>query len=338
MNRRTNWIILLVILAVTLAGCSTAPASAPADNGATKNASSSNGPNVPSSAGASQPKAAEGATEAWPRTIKDAAGHEIVLKKKPERIAVLHPVYLDYFFALDEPPFAAANLAEAMKTYATLQPYVGKARIEDLGSGRELSLEKIAEIAPDVIVTFKGHIDAIYDNLVKIAPVIQIDFADSWQNTTMLCATIIGKEQQAEKYIQETRELIKKTREKLGDRLKQSFAVLRIDGKANYFAPGTSNTMYYKSDGFGLLAPEGYPTDSQTMSLEALSQMNPDYIIFQHDIEVAKASVKEKESLKVWKSLNAVKNGQVLFFDNSLNTASVLAVRLAAEKLMELAG
>ncbi|SDD69962.1 iron complex transport system substrate-binding protein [Paenibacillus sp. UNCCL117] len=319
MMRRTGWIIGLVVLLVTLAGCSSAPAPAPA--------AADQGSGTPKNSAESQ---------AWPRTIKDAVGHEIVLNKKPERIAVLHPVYLDYFFALDEPPFAAANLTEAMTSYATLQPYAGKAAIQDLGSGRELSLEKIAESSPDVIITFKGHIDAVYDKLVKVAPVIQIDFSDSWDHTTMLCATIIGKEKQAEAYIQETREMIKKTRDKLGDRTKMTFAMLRIDGKANYFAPGTKNTMYYKADGFGLPAPQGYPADSQTMSLEALAQMNPDYIIFQHDIAMAKASVKEKESLNVWKSLNAVKSGHVLFFDNSLNTASVLAVRLAAEKLMEL--
>jgi iron complex transport system substrate-binding protein len=332
MNRMTGWMMLLFLLAVVLAGCSAAPA----DNSASENASASYG-KTNQSTGANHPKENEARTEAWPRTITDAVGHEVLLKKKPERIAVLHPVYLDYFFALDEPPFAAANAAGAMKEFATLQPYSKTADILDLGSGREVNLEMIMQASPDVIVTFKGHVDSIYDNLIKIAPVIQIDFTDSWQETTMLCARIVGKEKQAEQYIQGTLELIKKTKEKLGDRMKQTFAVLRIDGKANYFAPGAINTMYYIPAGFGLPAPKGYPEDSQVISLEALSQMNPDYIIFQHDIEVAKASVKEKESLQVWKSLEAVKKGHVLFLDNSLNTASVLAVRLAAEKLMEIA-
>lgn len=66
--------------------------------------------------------------------------------------------------------------------------------------------------------------------------------------------------------------------------------------------------------------------------------MNPDYIIFQHDLDVAKAAVQEKESSAVWQALKSVKNNHVLFFDNSLNTGSVLAIRLAAENFMELAG
>ncbi|BFH23164.1 hypothetical protein J6TS7_38530 [Paenibacillus dendritiformis] len=161
---------------------------------------------------------------------------------KPERIAVLHPLYLDYFFALDTPPIASSSAVSAMEEFATLQPYAGTAEIADLGSGRNLNLEAIIASNPDVIVTFKGHIDANDEELSKIAPV-----------------------------------------------------------------------------------------------LEALSEMNPDYIIFQHNLDAAKASVQEKESSAVWQSLKSVKNNHVLFFDNSLNTGSVLAIRLAAENFMELA-
>ncbi len=53
------------------------------------------------------------------------------------------------------------------------------------------------------------------------------------------------------------------------------------------------------SAAFGLLAPDGYPEDSAVLSLEALSEMNPDYIIFQHDVDIAKAAVQEKESSEI---------------------------------------
>lgn len=66
--------------------------------------------------------------------------------------------------------------------------------------------------------------------------------------------------------------------------------------------------------------------------------MNPDYIIIQHDLKVAKAAVQEKEAMTVWKLLKAVQENHVLFLYNSLNTGSVLAIRLAADNFMELAG
>lgn len=97
--------------------------------------------------------------------------------------------------------------------------------------------------------------------------------------------------------------------------------------------------MYYnEAAGFGLMEPNGYPEDGSVLSMEALSEMNPDYLIIQHNMDQAKTAVQEKSDLAVWKSLKAVRGNHVLFFDNSLNSGSVLAIRLAAENFMELAG
>lgn len=281
-------------------------------------------------------------TVEWPRVIKDAAGNEVILEKKPERIAILHAVYLDYFFALETPPIASAGATiggamKALEEFETLKPYKGTADIIDLGSARDLNLEAILESRPDVIVTFKGHIDKVYQELIKIAPVIQLDVKDTWQNTTVQCAEIIGKEDLANKYIEETEKIISETREELSTLKDETFALLRIDGKGNFVATGYENSIYYnKIEGFNLLVPDTYPESQEVLSLEALSQMNPDYIIFQHFLEIAQAAVESQEVSAVWKSLNAVKNNQVLFFDDSLNTGSPLAIRFASEKFMKI--
>ncbi|WP_353095132.1 ABC transporter substrate-binding protein [Tissierella praeacuta] len=278
----------------------------------------------------------------WPRTIKDAAGNDVILEKKPERIAVLHAVYLDYFFALETPPIASAGatIGDAMKAleeFETLRSYKGTANIIDLGSARDLNLEAILESRPDVIVTFKGHIDKVYEELIKIAPVIQLDVKDTWQNTTVQCASIVGKEELASKYIEETEKIISETRKKLSTFKDETFALLRVDGKGNFVATGYGNSIYYNQmEGFNLLAPDTYPGSQEVLSLEALSQMNPDYIIFQHFLDVAQAAVESQESSTVWKSLNAVKNNHILFFDDSLNTGSPLAIRLASEKFIKI--
>ncbi|EPY06604.1 putative ferrichrome ABC transporter, ferrichrome-binding protein [Paenibacillus alvei TS-15] len=327
-------IALLVIAAGALVGCSE---KTPDGNKSSTNAVSGQQFGQPSVR--QKGKAGTFDNGVWPRTITDSAGHEIILKERPERIAVLHPLYLDYFFALDTPPIASGNAVSAMKEFATLQPYVGTAEIADLGTGRDLNLEAVIASNPDVIVTFKGHIDANYEELSKIAPVIQIDYQDTWEQATMICAQIIGKEALAEQLIKDTKELIQETKEKLGDLTQKRYALLRVDGKSNFTAQGTKNTMYYnEAAGFGLMKPNGYPEDGSVLSMEALSEMNPDYLIIQHNMDQAKAAVQEKSDLAVWKSLKAVKENHVLYFDNSLNSGSVLAIRLAAENFMKLAG
>ncbi|MGG1659773.1 iron-siderophore ABC transporter substrate-binding protein [Brevibacillus sp. NRS-1366] len=333
MNKWFCVIVSLVLLMGVLAGCAGGSKdSAPSTTAA--NELESKQPN-----GASTPEAANSGKGEWTRTITDATGNQVVIKERPERIAVLHPLYLDYFFALGVPPTASGNAASAMKEFATLQPYVGTAEITDLGSGRDLNIEAIIAEKPDVIVTFKGHIDGKYDELSKIAPVVQIDYSDKWERAMLMCSQIIGKEELAEQLIKETKEKIEKTKEQMGDLKNKSFALLRVDSKNSFTAQGTKNTVYYnEADGFGLKKPERYPEEGSTLSLEALVEMDPDYIIIQHTLDLAKAAVQEKEDSTVWKSMKAVKNNHVLFFDNSLNTGSVLAIRLAADHFMELAG
>lgn len=139
----------LFILIGVLVGCSGTPV---------ENTPSSNGANVhesEQSGGASTAETDEAKPGVWPRTITDAAGNEVVLKERPERIAVLHPLYLDYFFALDTPPIASGSAVSAMEEFATLRPYAGTAEVADLGSGRDLNLEAIIASNPDVIVPSK---------------------------------------------------------------------------------------------------------------------------------------------------------------------------------------
>lgn len=314
MNRWTGIIFSLVLLMGVLAGCA---------GGGTEQT----------------PSASSSSKGEWPRTITDGAGHQVTIKEQPKRIAVLHPLFLDYFFALDVPPIASGSAESALKEYATLQPYVGKAEIIDLGSGKDLNLEAIIAAKPDLIVSFKGHGDAQYDDLSKIAPFIQIDYSDKWENATMLCAQAIGKEQLGEQLVKDTKEKIAKTKEQLGDLKTKTFALLRVSSKNGFTAQGTKNTVYYnETEGFGLKKPDQYPEEGGELSLEALAEMNPDYIIIQHKLDAAQAAIQDKQGSAVWNSLKAVKNNQVLLFDNSLNTGSVLAIRLAADNFSKLAG
>jgi iron complex transport system substrate-binding protein len=72
------------------------------------------------------------------------------------------------------------------------------------------------------------------------------------------------------------------------------------------------------------------------MSLEAVAEMNPYYIVFQHNYEAASAFVENQSSFSVWRSMDAVKNGRIYYFDENMNSYGPLAMRLGAEKLARL--
>jgi len=119
MKRWIGSIVAFVIVTAMLAGCAGAPAAAP----------SANESNGGQSSVTSTSEAGSMDLGVWPRTITDAASHEIVLQERPERVVVLHPLYLDYFLALDTPPVASGNAMSAMEEFATLKPYQGTVEI-----------------------------------------------------------------------------------------------------------------------------------------------------------------------------------------------------------------
>lgn len=329
MKRLIAMIVSLVLLTGALVGC----AKAPVENINT-------GADIPEE---NQPIQESDEESTWPRTIKDAAGHDVVFEKKPERVAILHSMYLEYFFGLETPPVASAgaNIGNAMKAleeFATLKPYNGTAEIIDLGSARELNLEAILNSDPDVIVTFNGHggVDKIYDQLVAIAPVVLLDYTASWQDSIRDCAEIVGQEKAAEQLIEKTENMIADAREKLSSHEDKTVIFVRSDGTGGIFALGFDRYPYYydKTEGFGLSKPENYPGEWGVISLESLAEMDPDYIIFQDFIDDAKAAV-DAQQASVWQNLKAVKNGHVFYFDVSLNTTSPLALQILAESLVE---
>lgn len=319
MKRLMGLFVSLALLTALLAGC----AGASVDN-------RSSAPGTTAAQNAQQ--------AAWPRTITDAAGNKVVLTKQPQRIAILHSLYLEYFFALETPPVASmggskGNAMTALAQWQTLKPYAGTADIIDLGSARDLNLEAVLAANPDVIVTFKGqgHLAEVYDQLIRIAPVIQIDFSAAWQEQTLACAEIAGKEAFARDFIKETEAIIANAKDKLRKHNHKTIALFRTDGKS-FISRGTKE--YYET--FGIAKPPGYPDDYQTLSLEAVAEMNPDYIIFQDSTQAAQTFVKAQEASAVWQSLTAVKSGQVLFFDDSLNTFGPLALRITAGELLRI--
>ena len=245
---------------------------------------------------------------------------------------------MEHFLLLGTPPTAssignALGQTEALQQSEMFGPFLKDVEIMNLGSASEINLETILESDPDVIVTFstQGGLDKTYDQLVQIAPVVLLDYTSSWQDQLRDCAEIVGKEDEAQSMITEIEKTIADTKEAMAPYADRTFALFRTDGK-NFITRG--NAAYYET--FGITKPKGYPDIYETVSLEAVAEMNPYYIVFQHNHEAAAAFVKSMGASSVWQSIDAVKNGRIYYFDENMNTFGPLALRLTAEKLAEI--
>lgn len=275
---------------------------------------------------------------AWPRTIMDALGHEVVLKKKPERITLLHVFYLEHFLLLGTPPTAAATgnvlgEMEALDQSEMYAPYLKDLEMISLGSAREINLEAILESDPDIIVAFSVHggLDRVYDQLVQIAPVALLNYSASWQEQLLECAGLVGKEAEARNIIAEIETAISNSKELIAQHSDRTLALFRTDGKT-FMIQGPSK--YYEA--LCLTRPNGFSASYENISLEGVAEMNPYYIVFQHNYDAAAAFVKGLGSSSVWQAIDAVKNGRIYYFDENMNSYGPLAMRLGAEKLARL--
>lgn len=281
---------------------------------------------------------AQTAELAWPRTITDGAGHEVILPAKPERISMLHTYPLEYFLALGVKPTATTNFnqlgeASALSESELYGPYAADLDMMDLGSAVEVNIEAVLESKPDVIVTFAGQrgLDAIYDQLAAIAPVALIDYTAPWQDQLAFVAEIVGKEDEVAAIVSDIEGTIAEANKTLEKYPERTFALFRTDGK-NFIALG--GAAYYNT--FKIAKPKQFSAKAENMSLEAIADMNPYYIVFQHNHEASVAFVESMASSSVWNSLDAVKNGRIYYFDEKMNTFGPLTMRLAAGKLTEL--
>lgn len=280
----------------------------------------------------------EHTADAWPRSLVDSSNRTVVLEKKPQRISLLHTFYMEHFFALDVIPSASA-LGNALGQTTPLMeselfaPYLQEAEIMDIGTARTINLEAVLASRPDAIVTFSTHggLEAVYDQLKAIAPVVLLDYAASWQDQLRQCALIVGEEEKADQVIARIESEIEHTRAILSQTTDRSFALVRTDGKAFITR---SDDKYYET--FGLTKPENWPSSFSTISLETIASMNPYYIVFQHNKDATKAFIDSMSNNSVWLSLDAVKNNRIHFFDENMNTFGPLSMELIAKKLMQL--
>ncbi len=274
---------------------------------------------------------------AWPRTYEDAQGRKVVIPDKPQRMAVLYFGYVEYLLALGAAPIATTDLKH-VSGFQTLAPY-GKQfeTMEDLGDTMAPNIEKLIKLEPDLIIISAGLHEGVRDRLEGIAPVIAKKDFQNWETELLDYAYILGDEDKAEQFVAETKTLIAQTRDTLKEQVSEgsTFVFLRVIANGDFATGGFNNLdHYYDSErGLGLEAPAGYPEDREVITLETLVGWEPDYIFFQENLNEANDRLNSLADYKVWNSMNAVKNDRVFLMDVSINTASPLALRLAAREI-----
>lgn len=247
----------------------------------------------------------------------EAANGKMEIPKNPQRIVVVADSYVGHFLALGVKPIGIVDHAMQNKYFA------GELEgIENVGDWTGLSVEKILELDPDLIIAFNDP--EVYEKLEKIAPTVAINYGEKdYKEQLREFGKMIGKEAEADAWLKNWDEKINEVKpivqEKVGD---QTVALLSPYAKGIYafgdsFARG-GEIIYGE---FELNAPEIIQKEAiesgtgwAELSLENLPEFAGDYIFTSAwggddaDPEVVYGS-------SLWKNLPAVKNDKVFELD-----------------------
>ena len=137
------------------------------------------------------------------RAISHALGATRVPKAPQRIVALTGASELEALLVLGVKPFAAAG-DDREFGHTVWQPHLKEQMqgVEMLPSRRNVSLERVAALQPDLIIAaLVFEIESIYPQLSQIAPTVTLDPSQPWQTHLRLVAEVVDKTEQAETWI-----------------------------------------------------------------------------------------------------------------------------------------
>jgi iron complex transport system substrate-binding protein len=245
------------------------------------------------------------------RTFKMANGKEVEIPTHPKRVVMPYE-FLGNALALGVKPIAVTN--PLMKN-----PYITENQMKGIENvGNPISLEKVTELNPDLIIVY---LEDQYEQLSKIAPTVVIPFGHykGIQEEIRVFGDVLGKKEEAEKWIKQFDEKATAAREKLQGVIgkNETVGIYELSGKdfvvfgANF---GRAGQIIYNA--LQLTPPEKTkkeviegPQQWKPISLEALPDYEADHMFWTvYRTEGTDQIEKDMKNSAIWKNLKAIKN------------------------------
>lgn len=287
----------LTIMTLAFTGCSSA--------------SSTTGSNV----AVESPAATE---EAGTVTVVHALG-ETEVPKNPKNVVVMDFGILD---AMDALGIEVAGLPLSGTVPEYLSDYANEEVYTNVGSLKEIDLEKVFEIEPELIIIGGRQAD-YYEELSKIAPTVQLsvdasDYMNSFTTSMNYLGEIFGKEEEVATKLEAVQASMKEIAEKAAAKNANGLVVL---------SNGDAFSVYGKGSRFGIIHNEfgikpvdeniEVSTHGQNASFEYIVEQNPDYLFIVDRTAVtggegAATALFDNELIQ---STDAYKNGRIIYLD-----------------------
>lgn len=247
---------------------------------------------------------------------------ETVVPKNPKNVVVLEYGILD---ALDNMGVEVKGVAMGSGMPSYLSKYNDEAKYENVGSIKEVNMEKVYELEPELII-IGGRLADYYEELSKIAPTIQLgvdasDYMNSFVENMTYLGQIFDKEEAASEKITSFKVQLEEVANKAQEKQANGLIVL---------TNGDSFSVYGKGSRFGLIHNElgikpvdesiAVSTHGQNASFEYIVEQNPDYlfVVDRTAVVSSEGSAKALFENDLMKKTDAYKNDRIIYLNPTI--------------------
>ncbi|MGX1885573.1 ABC transporter substrate-binding protein [Streptomyces sp. NPDC055287] len=265
-------------------------------------------------------------TEGATHTVKTAMGR-VKVPDSPKRVVVLDTAELDSAITLGVKPVGATHTGTE-SGFLSYLPKDKVAGIKDVGEMMSPSLEAVAALKPDLILTSKVRHGALYDELKELAPTVMTEnTGHPWKENFQVHADALGMKAEAKKVVADYTAHAAKVTEAVGGKDKAARtdvnvvrfiegADIRIYGKQNYIATVLADV------GLGRpaitdKAKDGFSYDVSPEKIN-LAGENADIVFHSTYGDPKKAEQTQTLNSGLWKNMPAVKADKAFGVDDEL--------------------
>ena len=261
-------------------------------------------------------------------TVKHAMG-ETTVNGTPKKVVVLTNEGAEALLAVGVTPVGTTKPRAGDEWY----PHLAKElkNTEVVGTERDINLEAVMKLKPDLIIGNKMRHEKIYDQLKEIAPTVYAEtLRGVWKENFILYTKAVNKEEEGQKALDDYKKRIEGMKEKLGDKLNSKVSIIRfVPGDVRIYQKNSFSGVVLNDIGFK--RPPLQDKDDfaiKGITKEQIPNMDGDYLFYFTSDKDADKNNEGNSLAKEWtedplfKQLQASKNNKVFQVDEVIwNTA-----------------
>ncbi|PDY46091.1 iron(III) dicitrate-binding protein [Bacillus pseudomycoides] len=260
--------------------------------------------------------------------IKHAMG-ETTIKRIPKRVVVLTNEGAEALLAVGVTPVGSTKPRAGEEWYPHLAKELKDTKV--VGTERDVNLEAIMKLKPDLIIGNKMRHEKVYEQLKEIAPTVYSEtLRGDWKENFTLYTKAVNKEKEGQKALDDYKKRIEAIKEKLGDKIVSKVSIIRfVPGDVRIYQKNSFSGVVLQDIGFK--RPPLQDKDDfaiKGVTKEQIPNMDGDYLFYFTSDKDANKNNEGNTIAKEWtedplfKQLQASKNNKVFEVDEVIwNTA-----------------